>query len=39
MVSKRKREEIDNIIREAKKNRIMRFKASVDLNEIDLLEE
>ena len=35
MVSKRKREEIDNIIREAKKNRIMRFKVAVDENELD----
>ena len=35
MVSKRKREEIDNIIREAKENRIMRFKVAVGTNEID----
>ena len=35
MVSKRKREEIDNIIREAKKNRIMKFKVAVDENELD----
>ena len=35
MVSKRKREEIDNIIREAKKNRIMKLKVAVDENELD----